>query len=250
MIDIEKEGYQFGDVTKNVATLAGRKISGKEDYEFGDITRDNLSAWNETLRNMESEMLRDANISSLLQNWLNGLDIQQRNALIFNVIRIAAVALLTWGLISNICTILAVNVSWAHSSFTHAISITGKFAAEGKKGAGTGAANSAFASTIFKACKEHRDIFWETYRSLRLFMDPFFLVVQGGGTVRFFFTYQRFIQHIEQTWMSSNQRKRYPRLHRLAALGIAFFLTHVLCSFIVSLTFMALVSEIIRFQFS
>eukprot|EP00592_Proboscia_alata_P012407 CAMPEP_0194390458 /NCGR_PEP_ID=MMETSP0174-20130528/110070_1 /TAXON_ID=216777 /ORGANISM="Proboscia alata, Strain PI-D3" /LENGTH=101 /DNA_ID=CAMNT_0039183833 /DNA_START=526 /DNA_END=828 /DNA_ORIENTATION=- len=94
--DVEKEGYEFGDVSKNIATAAGRKISGKEDYEFGDITRDKLSDLNENLGNLEAEILRESNVSFLFQNMLKGLDAPQRNAFIFQAVQVAAVVLLTW----------------------------------------------------------------------------------------------------------------------------------------------------------
>jgi len=245
--DVEKEGYEFGDVSKNIATAAGRKISGKEDYEFGDITRDKLSDLNENLGNLEAEILRESNVSFLFQNMLKGLDAPQRNAFIFQAVQVAAVVLLTWGLISNICTIFSISAAWTYSCFAHLTGTASSLAADGGMSSVTGsAANSALASTIFGANKDLRINFWVVYMSLRVVMDPFFFVIKGAGTVRFFLNYQRFIQTIEQTWISSSQRENYPRLHRVVALGIVFFMHHVVCSFFASLTAMFIGSNIAR----
>jgi hypothetical protein len=57
---------------------------------------------------------------------------------------------------------------------------------------------------------------------LRIFLDPLFLLIQGGGTVLGIWKYQRFLTMIEQDWIPQSQQDKYPILYRVAALGIAF----------------------------
>ena len=199
--DLDNEEYQFGDITKNLVNQAGKTITGRDDYVFGDITRGVLNDLEQSLEEWKGPALNELPFE-LAREILSKLSPSQRRATYVAIVRLLAIALLTWGFFANLCTSVAVTCAWTHSCISPVT---------------TGCWSPFHVSLV------HRQAFLNSYALVRLALDPLFLLVQGAGTLFGIRRYQRFITKIESQWIPKSLRDKYPLLYRVAALGIGFF---------------------------
>jgi hypothetical protein len=201
------DSYQFGDYSKKALTdttsalsQAGKVVTGNEAYVFGDITKGYLNDMESALDEWKDKEFNDL-AKEAFQQVFGKMSRSERQALLLSTIRILAIALLSWGCVANLCTSLTVTLSWTKASLA---------------AADRGCWNPLRSNAL------QRQVFWTTYSYARLLLDPFFLVVQGAGTLFLFDRYQRFVWNIQQKWITQAQRDKYPLLYRVAALFLAF----------------------------
>jgi hypothetical protein len=207
--DLEKESYQFGDITKNVVTRTGKVVSGKDDYQFGDISKSLLKDVDSTLRDWTGRQLNNLPLT-LYQEFMTKFTPPQRQILIVSTIRFLAIALLTWGFWSNLCTSFAVTVSWLRANWV----LAAPTVPSNPKG---------FIGTYCKMVwANNSSLFFRSYTSLRILMDPLFLVIQGAGTIFTVLGYERHVGRIENDWISKWILNEYPLLGRALALVLSF----------------------------
>jgi hypothetical protein len=208
--DLNKESYQFGDISKNLANRAGKAVTGDEKYQFGDITKTKLQEL-ETELDMWREENLNALPNNLFQQTFKNLSPQQRRELIIAIIRLGAIALLSWGLISNILSAGVMSMAWARTVL--------KCEAAG---------GPLLPLLPFNVEEPVWRTFLASYATLRLMLNPILLVIKGGGTLFAFQPYVRCITTIEREWIPPRVRQRYPLIFRAFALVTAFTLNNVL----------------------
>lgn len=198
--DLSTEAYEFGDISRNFIKQTGKAVTGKEDYEFGDITKGFLKDTDATLQSWRGQALNDLPVN-LLDQTLKKLTPNERKVLLVALIRWLAIALCAWGLCANLCTSFSVTAAWTKASWV-----------ESTRGVWNPFAMGAI----------HQQVFLRTYAFTRIVMDPFFLLVQGAGTLFLVFPYQRFVRSIEEKQVPEFVREKYPLLARVSALGLSF----------------------------
>jgi hypothetical protein len=209
--DLTSDTYEFGDITKNLVNQAGKTILGKDTYVFGDLTRGVISDVERSLEQWRGPSLNELPIQ-LVRELVQTMDRPQRQATYVAMIRLLAIALLTWSFMANLCTAMAVTCAWTRASFQTVATVAG-----GGGGGGVWNPLRMYTTNVL-----FRQVFVHSYTVLRIFLDPLFLIIQGGGTVLGIWKYQRFLTMIEQDWIPRSQQDKYPILYRVAALGIAF----------------------------
>ena len=142
---------------------------------------------------------------TLYQEYMTKFTPAQRQVLFVSGFRLAAIALLTWGLWSNLCTAFTVSLSWAKASSV-------PLSLENSKG-------------LVPFCKlmwsNNSDAFLRTYSVMRMVLDPLFLLIQGAATVFTVARYERFVGRIEQR-MPNMIKETSPLLTRALSLLVAF----------------------------
>lgn len=211
--DLEKEAYQFGDISKSLVDRAGKALTGDDKYQFGDITKSKLQQLEKELDVWREDSLF-ALPNTLFQQTFKNLSPQQRRELILAIIRLGAIALLSWGLITNVLSAGLLSMAW-----TRTVLISQ--AAASSTGAHLPLLPLNVAEPVWRT-------FLASHATLRLLLDPILLVIKGLGTLFIFQPYARFITTIERGWMPPGLRQRYPLLFRAFALVTAFTLNNVL----------------------
>lgn len=119
--------------------------------------------------------------------------------------RTYVVVLLTWGLISHLCTSLVLVASWI---YTLSLMPTPHL----PKG-------WYWWWMPFNESAVQNAALFRTSTSLRMFFGPLFLLIEGIGTVALYSYYQQFVDWLGQKCMTGPQRESYPYLPYLLALG-------------------------------
>jgi len=245
--DVDTEGYQFGDITKNALTKTGRAILKDNKYQFGDITRAKIHDMERdivtsTLRDFE-QALQDTSASregdgrqrvkgfssssSFISNkalnefWNRtvhqNMTPQQRRALFIGVVRVAAEALLTWGLFANLCQAAAVSLSWTNTLW-HCCS------------------NKSTDLTLpwipIPGNKFLTEYMWRTflakYAAVNMLLSPLFLIIQALGVLCWYQRYHQFVVSLDKRLVSQAVRDRIPAVSKLMVLFAAFVLKNVI----------------------
>eukprot|EP00957_Ditylum_brightwellii_P042414 3211590-Ditylum_brightwellii.AAC.1 len=115
--DLEEEGYQFGDISKNLANQAGRVVTGDESYQFGDITKSKLAELEKELEAWKEASTENLNaVPNIVAQTYQGLTPKQRKEILVWVIRLMAIGLLTFGAVSNVCSSVVLSMAWVRTS--------------------------------------------------------------------------------------------------------------------------------------
>lgn len=208
--DLDEESYEFGDISRGLITQAGRAVTGNEEYQLGDITRAKLQELEEEMGTWVGENL-NALPNNLFRQTFGTLTPQQRRELIIAGVRLAAIALLSWGFATNIASAGVVSMAWMRTVWIL-----------------DGATNLPMLPLFWSVDETSWRTFLASYATIRLVLDPVLLILRGCCTLFVFRPYARFIATIESKWTSTDRRERYPLLARAFALVTAFTLNNVL----------------------
>ena len=204
----------------------GQVILGDNSYEFGSITRAKLMELEDALEDWKG--LEKDPWKSLLGRAMKDTDPVQRRNLFLGLVQIGATALLTWGFIANAMTSLALTMAWSSTLTQYAATTAAAAAAAGRTIATTTPLplvpwGSTVTETLWRT--------WLTkYAVLRLVLDPLFLVIQGGGTLLLFQKYNALVVMLSKNVIAKATRQRFPILHKLLCLFLAFLIQNVLVS--------------------
>jgi hypothetical protein len=219
--NVTADGYQFGDISKNVATTVGQSITGDEDYQFGDITKGSLRKIEQDLEEWKTENLSELP-NSIFQQTFGGLSPVQRRELIVAFVRLGAIGLLAWGVVANLCTAGVLSLAWMQT-------------------VGSTATATLPTMPILPLWTRVDPVVWKSslmqYTSLRLVLDPFLLVVKAAGTLFMFLPYVRCIGEIERR-IPKPWRSRAPLICRGMALATAFTVNNLVLSGIIGSIFL------------
>jgi len=212
------------DTGSSVLSQTGQVILGDDSYEFGDITRTKLSELEEALeawKGLEKEPL-----NTLFGRAMRDMDPEQRKNLAINLIQLAATALLTWGFCSNVTSALALSVAWPLALRQTAVE--------------TSASAAVVVLPLVPFGSKTTQVLWRTflvkYATVKLVLGPLFLVLQGCGTLLWFRPYNRLVVQLSQRVVSKETRAKFPLLHKLLALLLAFVVKNVLLSSLLAAT--------------
>jgi hypothetical protein len=219
--NVSQQGYQFGDISKNLAATVGQSITGDEDYQFGDITKEGLRKFEQELEDWKAESLYELP-NSIFQRTFGGMSPLQRRELLVAFVRLGAIALLAWGVVANLCTAGVLSLAWMQTI-------------------GSAVAANGPTIPILPLWIRVDPVLWNSflmqYTSLRLVLDPFLLVVKAAGTLFMFLPYIRCIRQIERR-LPARWRSRAPLLCRGMALSLAFTVNNLLISGIIGSIFL------------
>lgn len=232
--------YQFGDISKHLVTTVGQKVTGKEDYQFGDITKQTLQGLEHDLEEWKFQSLTDLP-QSLFQRTLGGMSPAQRREVIVAFVRLAAIGVLAWGVVANICTAGVLSLAWIKTmAETHTAAMAAATVAATKKGTVVLAAPDLPIVPFFSSVDP---IIWRSflahYTSFQLFSNPILLVVKAGGALLLFLPYIRCIEGIEKR-LPIQWRRKGPLVSRGVALSLAFIINNLIISGAVGATLMGL----------
>jgi hypothetical protein len=100
----------------------------------------------------------------IVEDKIGKMSQSERQALLLSTIPLLAIALLSWGVVANICTALTVSASWTKASLSAASAVRGSW--------------NPFSSNAL----HQRQVFWTTYCYAQLLLDPFFLVIEEAAS--------------------------------------------------------------------
>ena len=204
----------------SVLSKTGQVILGDDSYEFGDITRTKLSELEEALEDWKG--LEEEPLNKLFGRAMKDMDPKQRKNLAINLIQLAATALLTWGFVSNLTSAFALSVAWPMALRQTAVE------------------TSAVVLPLLPFGSKTTKVLWRTflvkYATVKLFLGPLFLVLQGCGTLLWFRRYNSLVVKLSQRVVSKETRAKFPLLHKLLALLLAFVAKNVLLSSLLAAT--------------
>jgi len=221
--NVTREGYQFGDISKHVATQAGQRLTHNEGYQFGDLTEAGLKQLEQSLADWKFKNLSDLP-NSIFQRTFEGMSPEQRREVIIAFVRLAAIGVLAWGVMANLCAIGVLSIAWMKTILQFGGQLAPTTSAVGA---------IPISLPLLPVGPKVNSVVWNAvltkYTSLRLFMDPFLLVVKAVGTIYLFLPYIQFIDKTEKR-IPLEWRKRAPLITRAAALALAFAVNNLVLS--------------------
>ena len=222
--------YQFGDISKHFVTTVGQKVTGRENYQFGDITKQTLQSLEHDLEEWKFQSLTDLP-QSLFQRTLGGMSPAQRREVIVAFVRLAAIGVLAWGVVANICTAGVLSLAWMKTmAEANAAALAAATVAATKTGV---IALAAPVLPILPFFSKVDPTIWRSflihYASFQLFLNPILLVVKAGGALLLFLPYIRCIEGIEKR-LPIQWRRKGPLVSRGVALSLAFIINNLIIS--------------------
>lgn len=230
----------------SVLSKTGQVILGDDKYEFGSITRAKLLELEYALEDWKG--LEKDPWKTLLGRAMKDMDPVQRRNLTMGLFQIGATALLTWGFVANLMNGLALTIAWSMT-----LRQTADAAATAANVAVMGMTTAMVTQPLplVPWGPPHvTDALWRTllakYATVRLVLGPLFFVVQGGGTLLWFQQYNAMVVMLCEKISSKPTRQKFPWLHRLFSLFLAFLLQNVLLASLMTASGMILGGLLVR----
>jgi len=187
--------------TSVIRELVSHQNSEKIKHRFEDVARGALRATDDSLR--------ETLVKQIKKGLLTPTNGKKRDIdILARTIRSGGVALLCWILLARLCCSLLVGVAWTRASLV--------------------------IPPTQSSAQPHRQLFVQTYTMLNIIFAPIVVALQCAGTPLIFSKFQRYLQHVEETFVSRKTRSLYPLWSQACALAMGF-VTNMVIQFVTSM---------------
>ena len=208
--------YQLEDITKSIVTRITNHNSYSSSSNNNSKNRNKVTQrlpeflqWQNSLREKDLPL-------ELLETIFHRLDKNQRINLVLTMCQLAAEAVVLWGLVTNLCTLVTAAVSWILT--LHAVQPT---------------LPSLGIPMLHHVDKELWRTFVAKYIGLDFILSPFFLIAKAMILLVGFRKFHSFVHALSTTsWVTQGHLQKFhsPVLNKAVAVILAFFLANIIGS--------------------